>query len=650
MRWNIWAGAIALGLVACGSGLPPPSFQRFDPRVTPRAADHPDVAAIVLLDRGLLTFGVDPERDVPFARLRRYRRMKVLRPAGRNLGRIEVPYDPGVIVRGFIARAVQPNGDITLADSANPGDIAHASGLRAKTLDVPGIVVGTVVEHTYDLYMDDLRFLPPWRFQDRYPTVRSEYAVVVPEGFQVDLRFSNAGEFVDRPPERFEVEKNTRYSWSMANLPPRFPEPNMPQADLLSPRAHVIFRSAQIDGERQNGFESWDAVAAWHLDRVRGWDRLSDRTIAEARRVAGDSGPDERALKLLEVLARDLRDASGPDAPLWRASIAHPDQVLSARRANPTTRGMLLVALLRAAGLRAVPGLYAYRDRDVLLPDVPTVRALDGVVAVVPRASGALFLDPNQLTVNGWVPSPRLQGARVVLARDDGAEVVRVPRSRPEDSKSEIEVATQLKPNGALAGQISARLTGAEAGALRQQLLDASAEDYARITSNFLHARGAAVAVESVTIADLRALRRPLTLRGRISIPKAFGTDGSEIFVRLGKIVGWPQDRIRQTRKSPLLLGPPRIVELRGTLQLPPGYESAVVPPAADHRFKDVSVQFRARAETARRLGFVRTERWNGTTVSPREYARYYRFLLAVRASEDAAFSVRRPPERRLEY
>ena len=645
-KLRICAGLLML-LAACG-GVSRPVFERFDARVTPSANDHPDVPAIVLLDRALLTFGVEQERRVPYARLRRYRRVKVLRSTGLPLGRIVVPHDPGTILRGMIARAVQPDGTVTEADEGR--EVDHETGVRARVVDVPDVRVGTIVEYAYDIYADDLRFVPPWVFQGRLPTLRSEYAVVVPDGFEVDLRFSQNGRFIDRPPERFEIDGATRYSWSMADLPPLFVEPDMPKVELLAPRAHVLFQRARVGGQVHEGFESWDSVAIWHLGRLERWANLSDATVREARRVAGDSPQDERALKLMEVLARDLAKPAGPPPPLWRAPMVHPDQVLRDRAANPTTRGMLLVALLRSVGVRAVPALYAYGDRDVLAPDAATVRALDGVAAVVPRTGGALVLDPNQMTVSSDVPGPRLQQTQLVLMRPDGAEIVRVPRSSPQASRCEIDFELRLDPGGDIFGQVNARLTGAEAGALREQLLPAPPDAYAARVSEFLHKRGIALPIESVSIADLRALRRPLSLKGRLNGPRTVPNESTELFVRLGDIIGWPTAATRKTRRTPLLLGAPRELAVRGTLALPEGYEPSIMPPSFGHGFQGVAVRFEARAETRGRIGFVRTERWPITEVSPRRYPAYYRFVESVRSGEDQAFSIRRPPERPLEY
>lgn len=605
---------------------------------------------MVLLDRGELLLTVDPKRLIPIGRLRRYRRIEILRETGLDRARVEVPYDPETGIYGLIARTVLPDGTILEADPENITDTPYPDGRRAKAVVVPGAVPGAVVEYTYDLYRDDLRFLAPWVFQSEIPTVRSEFAVAVPHGYQVDLRYSEKGDFVDRPPERFDTDDGTRFAWSISNLPALFAEEGMPSESLLAPRAHVVFVSGKIGARTFEGFGSWDQVGAWFLSRMPNYLEVSDATKAEARRVAGDSSPEEKALKIMEVLARDLPDQPGAIPPLYRTPLIHPDAVLRQKQANPTTRGLLFVALLRAAGVNAVPALFAHRDQDVLLPDLPTVRALDGVAAVIPREQGPLVLDPSQRTLSADVPSPRLQGTRVIQLINDVAEVIRVPTSEPKDSKTTMTFDLTIDKRGDLFGSVEARLTGAEAGALREQLADAKPEDFAEIVSSFLRVRGAGIGVESVNIADRTALRRPLVLEGTVAVPRLVTGDDTQLDLRLGRFIGSSVQELREVRRTPITLAAPSEVEIRVTLTMPEDWEHTEIPPAVTESWDGGQVEMSVRSETSRRLGLMRKSVVNAKRIAPDSYSRFRRFHERVRTAEDARLIVTRPPPRHLEF
>lgn len=642
--------ALPLCNLACGSSLPPPEFERFDMRTTPKAEAYPDAPAVVLLDRGRLRLTVDPRTGNPIARLRRLRRVKILRETGLEFARAVAPYEPMSAIRGLRARGILPSGDEVVADPENIADSPYAGEVRAKTLFVPEVGVGSVVETTYDQYFEDPRFLSPWAFAGPLPTARSELTVVVPPGFEVDLRFSDDGQFVNRPPERFDTEEGTRFSWSQASLPPIYEEPDMPSARLLAPRAHVIFLGAKIRGRAFAGFRAWDDVAGWFVSRVPNWAELSAKTLGEAQRVAGDAPNLEKAVKIMEVLARDLPDEPGPTPPLWYAPLFHPDTVLSKRSANPTSRGLLFVSLLRAAGLDAVPGLFVYADEDVILPDLPTVRALSGVCAVLPRPEGPIVLDPSQPLVDPRVPAPRLQGTRLVALMRDGAQVVRVPRSAPEASKSEIRFDLRLDPRGDLYGPLKATLTGAEAGALRARLLEREPEAYAEVVSSFLQTRGVPFDVESVSIADLTALRRPLGISASINKRGFLPAEGVDLPISLGQVIGSLDSPPPEVRRAPLRTGPPRRVELRATVTVPDEYAYEGLPEPQQVEWAGGALSLTARGETRRRLGFVRLETDRGGLVPAERYRAYRRHREAVDVAEDASFLLKRPPPRTLEY
>lgn len=644
---------LALALLcspACASSLPPPEFERFDMSATPQASDYPDAPAVVLLDRGELALAVDARTGNPIARLRRLRRVKVLRETGLNQAEIEVPYDPGTAIRGLSARSISPEGEVVEADRDNISDSPYSGEVRAKKLFVPAAQVGAVIETTYDQYIEDPRFLAPWVFKSRLPTARSELAVLVPQGFMVDLRFSDNGEFVNQPPDRFDTPQGTRYAWTRTQLPAIYDEPSMPAGELFAPRAHIIFLSANIGGREYLGFRAWDDVAAWFVSRVPNWAEVSDATQAEARRVAGDAPELEKAVKIMEVLARDLAEEPGPTPPLWRAPHFHPDTVLSKKSANPTSRGLLLVALLRAAGLDAVPGLFVYRDQDAILPDLPTVRALDGVCAVLPQAGGPVVLDPSQPLVDPRVPAPRLQGTRLVALMSDGIQVLRVPESAPEDSLTEIRFDLRLDPRGEVYGPLKATLTGAEAGELRQRLFQIQPEAYAETVSRFLRARGVAFDVESVSIADLRALRRPLTLSASINARDFLPAEGTDVPIALSKLIGAHRAAPPEVRRAPLLLGAPTKVELRATLTLPEEYEQEGLPEPLRIEWGGGVLELTARAETRRRLGFVRIQTRTQTDVPQDRYRAYRRFREEVEVAEDSTFIIKRPPPRTMEF
>ena len=637
-----WLGLVGLSH-GCGSGLPNPEFERFDPQITPTASDLPDAPAVVLLDRGTLLLTSDPKTGNPIARLRRYRRIKVLREAGIGLAEINIPWAPLSFVHGLRGQVVHSDGRIT-KPSEPAKRVTDPHGAESWQLSLPHVVPGTIIETTYDVYVQDPRFIPPWFFAGPLATIRSEYAVVVPPGFAIDLRFTENGAFVDRPPERFETDRGVRFFWSRTNLRPIYPEENMPDPTRIAPAAHVIYTSATLRGRTYPGFPSWEAVGAWFLLRRPDYGQLSEATQAEARRLVANTPSMEKALKLMEVLARDLPAEDPNPAPLWKARLPHPDRVLQERRGNPTSRGLLLVSLLRASGVAALPALFTYRDAGTLAPDAPTVTLLHGVAAAIFDRDRLVLLDPSQLTVSAEVASPRLMGTRVIVLRDNTAEVHRVPMSKATQSRTQVRYDVQLDPEGQLYGPLEATLTGAEAGALRTALFSVKPEAYAETVSSFLESRGAPLPLESVNLSNLKSLRRPLKIEASIRAPLPLTGETEVVTIRVGEFVGTNAETPREVRRSPLLLGAPASHEVRGTLTLPEEWEHTELPAAGEARWKGGELTLTLRGETRRRLGFIRHAISRDLEVPTRSYRRYRRFVQELAVLEDQSVTGRRPP------
>lgn len=608
-----------------------PRFEPFDPSARPPAADYPGSPAVILLDRGELRFGYAPESGRVWARLRRWRRLQLIREQVSDLRSVDVPEAPTTRIRDFRVRLTDDDGRrIVLSDAQRRTD---PSGLPILRIALPKLVPGSVIESIYDTWFEDPRFVPPWRFDAEWPTERSEFAAVVPAGVDVELRFSRDGAYVDEPPDRFETEDGVRFAWSHSRIPPRWPETDSPAPELLAPRAHVHFLGAGVGPERQRGFSTWEDVATWLVGRVPGWETLDEATRAEATRVAGTGSDLERALALFDVVATQLEPESEPASPLWRAPLPHPTKVLAAGRANPSSRGLLLASLLRSLELPADLVMYADRDRDVLLPDLPSVRSLDGVAVALSGPKGTVFLDPTTLNADPNVPPPRLQGRRVVVLDESGVRIVRVPESLPNASRVDVQYVLEVRPGGALVGELSGRLTGAEAARLREDLRAVAPERYAEAIGNFLSQRGASLPPVAVRLTGLRSLGEPLELHGTLELSGELEPSSERMYLPLGRFVGAPPPVVSEVRRSPRRLGPPREASVTVELRLPRGWSVASPPPP----FREVSgaglwVQLGAQSAPGEPLLITFARRQNTSEISRRDHAELRSFQLAWKA------------------
>ncbi|MBI4820295.1 MAG: DUF3857 domain-containing protein [Deltaproteobacteria bacterium] len=640
-------------VVSCASGGTgsSPDFERFDLSRAPGPDAYPDAPGVVLLDKGELIFTVDRDTQRPLARLRRYTRTKILRDTGLELARVDIQVEPGSLLQGLVARHITPEGESIRVPDDRIVDITNELGLPTRSFRVEGVAPGSIVEHTYDVFYRDLRLVPAWKFQSKIPTLRSELAVVVPPAFSVDYRFIDQGLPANRPPERFAVDEGTRLFWTLGDVPATFDEPDMPSVGLSSPQVHVVFTGGKIDGTREvGGFEGWEDARDWFFERSKHGLEISEAQRLEARHLAGETSMEEQALKLQALVARDL-GWEPHDRPLIWARTPTASVVLTEKRGNRTSRGLLLVALLRGAGIDALPAFAADRTQATILPDLATLRVVDRIVAVIPRPNGALVLDPGQLTVNAAVPAPRLMGTRVVTLRDDSTEVLEVPIALPAHSLTQLTYVLRVDRAGHLSGKLEGRLTGAEAGTVRELLLMRDPSEYSDLVIEFLKERGASIPVSSVNIADLKELRKPVLLSATIDVEDVFTdpTDRSASIV-LERILGSEPPPARERRRTPLVLPYPRRAEINVTLFIPDDHQVGTLPAPFSAKWANGSVEITSRSESKKRIGLSRISEVTGLLVRPADYPEYFKFLKNAADAERTRLDLTRPPPKQLQY
>ncbi len=546
-------------LGSCASNTGTPFFERFDPTLSPVPADHPDSPGVVMGDRGVLRFILEPQRT-PRGQLKRYRRVKILRANGLSLATPRICHGPFARIRQLRARLVHRSGQTTTSKAIR--ETPHPSGGKCLDVAFSGAQPGDIVEVTYLLDIPDLRFLEPWTFQSALPTLRSEFVAVVPGRFDVDFRASAHGRFVDDPPERFSTDEGTRFVWTKKDLPPLFYEDDMPEISLVSPQVHVLFLSAQLKTGRFSGYRTWADLKSWltTLTTPRAPEPKAPRHASQTVKTA------HLTLASVQNGTPNHRFRQGEQRRWGPENDPVPGPANTA-----ISLGMELIAQLRARGITAYPALHGDRRRSLLMADRPNTAAISGVLAFVPE-SPPLLLDPLTLTADLSVAPPVVQGTQIVVYQGDKPRVYAVPPSRPQESRTTLQIELTMDADGAFAGHYRLQASGAEAGTLRARLWGAKGREREAVLA-FLKRRNAQAGVDTVTVENLRDPGRPLRIRGRVQPGRLRRDPTGGLYGTPGALLGETPAPARTRRRTPRVFPAPNQVEVTCRLKLPPGYE-----------------------------------------------------------------------------
>ncbi len=183
---------------------------------------------------------------------------------------------------------------------------------------------------------------------------------------------------------------------------------------------------------------SWTEVAGWYRALLDDLPRAAPEVRAAARSAAADLGPDQALEAIAELVQRDVRYVAVQiGVGGWIPST--PAEVWERRWGDCKDKTLLLIDLLREAGIEAYPALALLgRDRRVD-PEFPTPFQFNHLVAAVrldslenppptaPIVDGWLILDGTQRRGGaGWLNSG-VQGQKLLLVQGDGGELIEAP-------------------------------------------------------------------------------------------------------------------------------------------------------------------------------------------------------------------------------
>src|SRR5262245_31889370 len=261
---------------------------------------------------------------------------------------------------------------------------------------------------------------------DKFPVVRDEWCVRVPEGRELKHATVNGA-----VPFTVTTEGGERvFRWTAKNRRP------LPQGDRL-PSAEEYRLEAAC-----STFASWDEVGRWDQSLVA--DRntctpAAQTVVADVTR--GLSTPIDKARALAKWVRQNIRYVSSGEKHDYTPH--PPGEVLAARAGDCKDTAHLYAVMARAAGLKAAVATLGARDDGQILEAVPSPWG-SHAVAVVTIDGREHWVD---LTANliGWDILPRDDRDRLCYITDaNGLRLARTPAAKSGNNRSEHVVAVNV--------------------------------------------------------------------------------------------------------------------------------------------------------------------------------------------------------------
>jgi tetratricopeptide (TPR) repeat protein len=323
------------------------------------------------------------------------------------------------------ARVIAPAGTAVDLDPAgvtesSPGPRAASSDSRYLTAPLPAVEAGSVVEQ--EIVVRDREPQPAgsvdtWQIGDAAPTSSTVITYAAPASLRLHHieRQLPAGARV-----RHQVTGGREtWSYELAALPPQVGrDPDAPDDVLAFPYVGASTGA------------SWEAVARAYRKRLD--ERIAAGPVdwpAELPRAASAQAVDAITAWVHHHVRRS-GDGLDDELGVPRS----PAETVTQAAGNGSDKAMLLVALLRQAGIRADVALIATGWGHLVDPDLPGVTAFDHAIVRARVGARELWIDPGEaLARPGQLPE-RDQGRRALVIADDTRALAVTPQAASTDN------------------------------------------------------------------------------------------------------------------------------------------------------------------------------------------------------------------------
>ncbi|HEY1164361.1 MAG TPA: transglutaminase domain-containing protein [Chitinophaga sp.] len=505
-----------------------------------------------------------------------------------------------------------------------------------KKFTLPAVKEGSIVEYSYTIYSPSTYSLKAWNFQGEYPCLWSEYTVGIPEFF--DYIFIAQGYHPFDSKTREEVRKSftfrfeqqgaygtktgatesqtvganvSMYRWVAKDVPALKDE-----SFTTSIRNHITRIEFQQSARKFPGQPIEPVMTTWPKLRE---DLMKDESygIALGKNngfmgdevemiTAGATSDEEKARKIYYYVRNNYsctdHSSLAMDKPLRT--------VFKGRSGNVSEINMVLVAMLRKAGLNAYPVILSTRGHGFANPLYPMINRFNYTIAEVGIGDRIHFLDASYPLGFDKLHASCYNGHARILDED----VTAVQFDADSLLEQKLTSIILRQENGMLKGALQQRPTYFESYFLRGQVKDKGKEEYFKPLEKVF------TKVSNTSIDDLDSLEGPVMVKYDFE----YETNGEDM-VYLNPMFN------EATKTNPFKsLDRKYPVEMPSTvdeiytlnMEIPEGYDVEELPKSTMVKFNEDEGLFQYMiARTENIIQFRSRIKLNKATFPPEEYA-----------------------------
>lgn len=589
---------------------------------SPDAQDYPEASAIYLLADESETLTPDHQLVSEQHYL-----IKILNDRGKeNFGEVSIPYDSTYeTVDLEYARTIKPDGTVVTVGDKNIRDVSMYlnfplySNARARIISMPEVASGSILEYKVKVFRTKLvngrDFDSLYWLQADEPLVLQRFRVSLPKDVALHSKIVNnqynPGNF-NLTPKRTESNDQVNYELEIRNVPQIIPEPAMPDISKIDPYLAVTT------------FTNWQEIYDWwkplYLDKLTADEDMK----AKVEELTG--GKTSRSEKIAAIYGFCAQDIRYVGVEYGDAGYEPHDarEIFRNKYGDCKDKSILLVAMLRAAGIESYPVLISTDDHIEIFEDLPTLM-FNHAITAVETEKGLVFMDATASTV-AFEDLPEGDQNRLVLVfYPDRYELVRTPLFEPEHNRVLKTTRIQVKEDESIQGERKTETWGTYRQAQRYWVkftMPALVEESIKQRIRSIAENGTLL---DYVIKNADDLQKPLDFSFRFEAPRYFISAGP---VRLmNQTKGIDTSLIaREKRQYPLETGGLRVDEEVLEVELPRSFAVKYLPEAVkmDTPWFSLDSRYETKGSAIRYSTMLRVKR---RQVRQEEYPEYKKIM-----------------------
>jgi hypothetical protein len=580
--------SFVVGLAVClcavearaGVGFQPISQDELKMTAEPLA---PGAPAIILYRQ------IDRDDNARTSHQDEYVRIKILTEEGRKYADVEVQFDKrNQNVINVKARTIRPDGSIANFDGkVFEKNIVKGRGLKylAKTFTLPDVQVGSVIEYSYTIDLDENQlFNSNWILNDELFTRKAQFSLKPYVGtYQpFSLRWSWNTLPTGCVPPKQGPDRIVRMEAS--NVPGFQTEDYMPPPEELRSRVDFIYEEGLMETDQARYWKQVGKKRNGDLESFVGKRKAMEQAVSQI--VSPGDSQDVKLRKIydrVQQIRNTTYEVQKTDQEAKRAKEKPPENVEELWKrgyGDGAQLTWLFLGLVRAAGFEAYGCWVSDRMNYFFSPITMQSRKLNANVVLVKVNGQDVYFDPGMVfTPFGMLmwSETSVQGLRL---DKDGGTWITTTLPQPSQSREERVGKLKLTDAGDLEGTLTITFTGLEGMYTRVEERNADEVARKKYLEELATAQiSAAAEAELINKPDWTSSETPLVAEFNLKIPGWASSAGKRALIPAAIFTAAEKGVFEHNiRTHPIYFSYPYEKADDVTIELPPGWQVSSVP------------------------------------------------------------------------